>query len=312
MLQYTTNQCLYLFFSFSKKLKKRNKYEGITIKKEKKMVPSPIWTFPILFDDSQNEVLFSSFEPFMCSNERKQQVMDKEEVVKNEVVENEVVVVETTNKEKEETSIDRLYKQTFYAKGCQDSLFWSIYIAKHGYNEFLHVGANNGKVELKEKQAAVDCIHALGAVKLSEQFQHKLTKVYVNELISELLTKPKMSYSGVYAICAYYQCQVCIVDLEKNTYLHFANCASNVDLYILYKNPKKKHSYFVDVGHQLFSMEKIQQSMYCLVHYDKPLKSISNYTLSQLEELAEIVGVPVLPKMKKQGLFDAIALRCVF
>jgi hypothetical protein len=28
--------------------------------------------------------------------------------------------------------------------------------------------------------------------------------------------------------------------------------------------------------------------------------------------LAEIVGVPVLPKMKKQGLFDAIALRCVF
>jgi hypothetical protein len=286
-----------------------------------KMVQS-LWTFPILYDDSQNEVLFSSFEPFMCSNERKQveytkdvtidTVIDTKDVTIDTVIDTKDVTIDpmVTNEEKEISITDRLYKQTFYAKGCQDSLFWSIYIAKFGYNEFLHVGSNNGKLELKEKQAAVDCIHAIGAVKMSEQFQHKLTKVYVNELISELLTKPKMSYSGVYALCAYYQCQVCIVDLEKNTYLHFAN--RNADLYILYKNPKKKHSYFVDIGHQLFSLEKIQLSMYCLVHYDKPLKSISNYTLTQLEELAKQMGLTVLPKTKKPVLFEKIAWHCVF
>lgn len=275
---------------------------------ENKMVP-PFWTFAI---DDTKEVLFSSFEPFMCSLERKEELLSAVEIhaVEKES-EVEVEVDETKEiEEKAKPHVDRLYKQTFYAKGCQDSLFWSIYIAKYGYNEFLRVGSNNGKLELKEKQAAVDCIHSVGAVKMSELFQHKLTKVFVNELISDLLTKPKMSYSGVYAICVHYQCQVCIVDIEKNTYLHFAN--SFPDLYILYKNPQKKQSYFVDIGHQIMSLENIQKTMYCLVHYDKPLKSISNYTVSQLEDLAEQVGVTVLPKMKKQVLFEALALHCVF
>jgi hypothetical protein len=286
------------------------------LKLDNKMVP-PFWTFAV---DDTKEILFSSFEPFMCSLERKEELLsaveihekEKESEVEGTIEETkEIAETKETDETKEiaETK-DRLYKQTFYAKGCQDSLFWSIYIAKYGYNEFLRVGSNNGKLELKEKQAAVDCIHSIGAVKMSELFQHKLTKVFVNELISELLTKPKMSYSGVYAICAYYQCQVCIVDLEKNTYLHFAN--SFPDSYILYKNPQKKQSYFVDIGHQIMSLENIQKTMYCLVHYDKPLKSISNYTVSQLEDLAEQVGVTVLPKMKKQVLFEALALHCVF
>jgi len=286
------------------------------LKLDNKMVP-PFWTFAV---DDTKEILFSSFEPFMCSLERKEELLsaveihekEKESEVEGTIEETkEIAETKETDETKEiaETK-DRLYKQTFYAKGCQDSLFWSLYIAKYGYNEFLRVGSNNGKLELKEKQAAVDCIHSIGAVKMSELFQHKLTKVFVNELISELLTKPKMSYSGVYAICAYYQCQVCIVDLEKNTYLHFAN--SFPDSYILYKNPQKKQSYFVDIGHQIMSLENIQKTMYCLVHYDKPLKSISNYTVSQLEDLAEQVGVTVLPKMKKQVLFEALALHCVF
>lgn len=281
---------------------------------ENKMVP-PFWTFAI---DDTKEVLFSSFEPFMCSLERKEELLsaveihvEKESEVEEKRTETKEIVDETNNRDETvKPHIDRLYRQTFYAKGCQDSLFWSIYIAKYGYNEFLRVGSNNGKLELKEKQAAVDCIHSVGAVKMSELFHHKLTKVFVNELISDLLTKPKMSYSGVYAICAYYQSQVCIVDIEKNTYLHFAN--SFPDIYILYKNPQKKQSYFVDIGHQIMSLENIQKTMYCLVHYDKPLKSISNYTVSQLEDLAEQVGVTVLPKMKKQVLFEALALHCVF
>lgn len=284
---------------------------------KRKMVSPSFWTFA----NDTKEVLFSSFEPFMCSVERREEllsaveihVVEKESEVEAEKIET-IVKVEIeekiTEEEKTKSNIDRLYKQTFYAKGCQDSLFWSIFIAKYGYNEFLRVGSNNGKIELKEKQAAVDCIHSVGAVKMSELFQHKLTKVFVNELISELLTKPKMSYSGIYAICAHYQCQVCIVDIEKNTYLHFAN--SFPDSYILYKNPQKKQSYFVDIGHQIMSLEKIKETMYCLVHYDKPLKSISNYTVSQLEDLAEQVGVTVLPKMKKQALYEAIALHCVF
>jgi len=216
---------------------------------------------------------------------------------------------------------DRLEKFTLNTKGAIDGLFWSMFLAHHGMNEYHRVGLNNGNEEMKEKNKIVEYLHGQSTSLLNTFSNYKVTKVFVTDAISDLLTCAKMKWSGLVAMSLYYQANILIVDYDKKIYLPFL-VGNALQTYILYRNPlynKKDRtsvSYFVDVAEKIMSYEQIQNTMIGLIHYEKPLKGISTYKSADLESMAEKVGIEVDDEngkmLKKQELYTKILLKCVW
>jgi hypothetical protein len=132
---------------------------------------------------------------------------------------------------KSETSI--LETKCLKAVQVQDGLFWSIFIAHHGYDEYLRNKYNYGKIEIQEKQK----VAALISSEMTRlKTNYKLTRVFCNEIISDLTTLPKMVYSGLIGMSAYYKSDIIIVDTLKNIYYSFYQFQN--------KFPKKHLTYF--------------------------------------------------------------------
>ena len=52
--------------------------------------------------------------------------------------------------------------------------------------------------------------------------------------------------------------------------------------------------------------------MFCVEDYEKPMKSISNYKVDELQKMGEKFGVDMTKKYKKQDLYVEICKLCVF
>jgi hypothetical protein len=220
-----------------------------------------------------------------------------------------------------DTVSDRLEKFTLHTKGAIDGLFWSMFLAHHGMNEYHRVGVNNGNEEMKEKNKIVEYLHGQSATLFNTFSNYKVTKAFVTDAISDLLTCAKMKWSGLVAMSLFYQANILIVDYDKKIYLPFL-VGNALQTYILYRNPlynKKDRtsvSYFVDVAEKIMSYEQIQNTMIGLIHYEKPLKGISTYKSTDLESMAEKVGIDVDDEngkmLKKQDIYTKILLKCVW
>ena len=203
----------------------------------------------------------------------------------------------TEEKEKEEVpKIDILHKieqQCLKATRVQDGLFWSIYIAKYGYSEYLRNKYNYGKLEVNEKQKITEYLLSIGSNRIKTNY--KVTRSFCGEIVADLTSLPRMVMSGLIAMSAFYKCDIYIVDIIKNTYVYFLYLGEDTplkDTIVLYKNPlhtKKFNSneYFVDIGLTIQSIDEIRENYVGMEHFDKPLKGISTYLKPDLEKMAE-------------------------
>jgi hypothetical protein len=194
----------------------------------------------------------------------------------------------------------------------QDGLFWSIFIAHYGYDEYLRNKYNYGKIEIQEKQKIAAFISS-EMTRLKTNY--KLTRVFCNEIISDLTTLPKMEYSGLIGMSAYYKSDIIIVDTLKNIYYSFICLEEDKKTIILYKNPgytKKYNSneFFIDIDHAIQSFDHIREKYFGLEHYEKPLKGISTYLKPELEKIAlkTIYKNEELVSSPKQELYNQILM----
>ena len=237
---------------------------------------------------------FNMFEKFMfLNNNNEQKEVEKEEVEKDtqkkEEVEKEV------EEEKETNIINRLEKECIFTKNVQDGLFWSMYILQYGYTEYDRNKYNYGKIEVQEKEKIAEYLHNRGSSKISKETNYKLTRGFCCEIESDLITKPKMSFSGLIGMCAYYKCNIIVVDLTKKIYYSFSTMNTTeeeeeekVETYILYKNPLytgkyKSNEYFIDIDHKIYSLSEINEHFFRIENFQKPMKSITNYKKIELE-----------------------------
>lgn len=191
----------------------------------------------------------------------------------------------------EETILSKIENQCLKATHVQDGLFWSIYIAHYGYNEYLRNKYNYGKLEVKEKQNIADFVISKGSNHLKTNY--KLTRIMCSEMVSDLISLPRMVNSGLIGMCAFYKSDIYIVDIVKHTYLYFACLEEGKkDVIVLYKNPLhtpkfSSNAFFIDIGLTIQSLEEIRENYFCIEHFAKPLKGISTYLKPDLENIAE-------------------------
>lgn len=188
-----------------------------------------------------------------------------------------------------------------------DTLFWCIYIAVFGHNDYLEISRNYGVKELEIKKQVADFIQ-----KNPTSFKHtnhKVTKVAIQEILSELLTSQKeTSTICLLAMIVKYNINILLVDPTNRFYLEYY---SNIDMkenqtYVIQKNTFGKYTLQIDPIHQQ-ELTTWKSSRLSLVSYIKPLHAISTYKLQDLVELAKKYGIyDAAKKYKKADLYNEV------
>jgi hypothetical protein len=227
----------------------------------------------------------------------------------------------------EPQSEDIMQTRTFQVKHIQDKLFGAIYMANYGYKKIKEQTAIFGKIDTAEKQKIIDFLRINNNVVLSRRTNYSLTKTLCNTIMNDLATQRESTYQTLIAYTLYYKCNIYIVDTVKKIYIPFLYFpiagveddeeSFTVHTYVLYKNPENHKKsrmsipgYFVDIDQSVQTVEKIRENMVGFVHYDKPLKGISSYKVSDLECMSEKLELDHPVKIKKSDLYEKICIHC--
>uniref|UniRef100_A0A6C0ASJ7 Uncharacterized protein n=1 Tax=viral metagenome TaxID=1070528 RepID=A0A6C0ASJ7_9ZZZZ len=188
-----------------------------------------------------------------------------------------------------------------------DTLFWCIYIAVFGHNDYLEISRNYGVKELEIKKQVADFIQ-----KNPTSFKHtnhKVTKVAIQEILSELLTSQKeTSNICLLAMIVKYNINILLVDPTNRFYLEYY---SNIDMkenqtYVIQKNTFGKYNLQIEPIYEP-ELTTWKSSKLPLVSYIKPLHAISTYKLQELVELAKKYGIyDAAKKYKKADLYNDV------
>jgi hypothetical protein len=239
-------------------------------------------------------------------------ISSQNEVINNTLTESNVDVVThepTVNIEPEPEHESQ--RKDFVSPKQQDTLFWCVYIAVHGYDEYMQISRNYGVKELEIKKKIADDI--IASPYKMKHTNYKITKIMVQEILSELMTSQKStSMLCLYSMAVHYNIRILIVDSTQKLLLEFLPDTSNTDVktFVLYKDSYGK--YKLDL--EELSTDKVNDlktKMICLENFTKPFKAISNYKLNELEEIAKKVGVyDETKKYKKNELYEEITHKC--
>jgi hypothetical protein len=262
------------------------------------------WTYPI-YKDSYPAVNIHALDAYMfCSDHKIQEEQDEEVIVKDDSIVKKNPIIST---------LDKCRNRLSSVRKCQDPLFWSIYLAKFGKKEYDRVSTVlSGNEEMKEKMAMSQSFHKMGASELSSKIlQRKITICGCSEMASNLLTEKKLSWESLNIVCACYDCNIYIVDLQKKTYFTYLRANSDqYDTYVLYRTREKGPEYYIDTSEQLFTIDQLRNNYVWIMGYEKPFKAVSHYKVNELEQMAKILGLKTEDKIKKADLYAKIALFC--
>ena len=173
-----------------------------------------------------------------------------------------------------------------------DSLFWNIFVHVYGEGEFFQIGSKFTNREWEEK----NMIRSFFSTKPKElqTTNHKITLGNIKEMMSEYMVSTSTTLLGLIGLSVYYKMPIILVDLEKRTHLSFLPMNTDKETLILIKNRGKgKAPDHYEVGDDI-------KDTFGLASYTRPLRAISTYKRSELEEIAEVVKIDSDNKSKDE------------
>jgi len=184
-----------------------------------------------------------------------------------------------------------------------DNLFWSIFIAIYGYAEYESIGRCYSNREINEKQKIMEFIK--NNPKALKNTNQKITKAITQEILSDIMSNKKTTLDVLCAFGLFYKKNIIILNEKKpNIYLKININEDMNEFILLIKN--KKGVFGVDIDINFEKIQNILDTKFCLEHYNKPLKAISNYRIDELNYIGEIMGMDTNEKLKKQDLYDEV------
>jgi DNA-binding protein Fis len=184
----------------------------------------------------------------------------------------------------------------------------------YGYNEYSMIGSKYGNRELDEKQKMISFFKE--NPKALKTINYKITNSNIQEIFSEYLSfQNETTLLGVIGLAVFYNIRILLVDTLKKTYLDYNINNTNNKICVLFKNTgiRNRTKYTFDMYMTDEKIQTIQKSMLCLEHFNKPLRSISTYKTSELEDISKLLGIyneELQKKLKKQELYNNISEYC--
>ena len=218
-------------------------------------------------------------------------------------------------------------KHTIFYPELDDSLFWCMYVNEHGISAYetqrlLKKNMVNTMMTIKRKM--FDYFNN-DKQQLLKTTNHKVTIAIANEIKCDIMTRRLASFQNMIACCVYWKCPI-VVELCKNIYAKFVSNhyvsdtldeqdAETVLLYIVKSRnrtrgqPTFAFALETDREKTVEKLREMRQSWYCINHYQKPIGAISNYSLSELVNIATIVCEGDEISQKKQEIYHSIILK---
>ena len=216
----------------------------------------------------------------------------------------------------------------------EDTLFWCAYTAFHGENGYLVIGNRYKNTEIQEKQDILEYVRANPAiVKRSTGNGKKMSQARIVETQSELMVDKKTSWSAFFIMCLFYKIHAYVLCENTNTYADFCPVIpsdANIvpDVYLFMRN-RDGH---ISVDLTPATNDKVMEIRNTRIHLDytqeRPLKAATNYKISDLEEMANKLGITkdmfvisnemqsssknVVIKPKKMDWYDIITQKCMW
>jgi hypothetical protein len=203
--------------------------------------------------------------------------------------------------------------------------------------DYISIGTKYKNKEIEIKQQMIKTIQTtpnLLKQNASEGHTYKITKVATQEIMSELMLDQKTSLQTLYAMCIINKLCVYLVDENTKTYLIYGKDEVGKDKVEKDKVEKDKVDkddknrdnagpvlitrsidgiYHLDLNRTNEKIKNIRERFFEIEHGPKPIKSISNYKMSDLEKMTEILNITFdTEKVKKQEVYDTILNHCLW
>ncbi len=236
--------------------------------------------------------------------------------------------------------IKQVTKKTRFRSYLKDSLFWCMYVHSHGYATFeTHkaIGTNMLNLMMNEKRIMSEFFNKDENKTALKNTNHKITNIKINEIKCDLMTKPMLtSIEALIPCCVYWKCPI-YVDLGNKTFLYFVpntyvfddevNETSDPNIVLLYM-VEGRFELEMDAEKKTHRINEMRENSYKIPHYEKPMMGIGAYKIEELQYLydriicasniaccngtqgAEHPTLLQSSKMKKQEMYDAIAIKC--
>jgi hypothetical protein len=208
-----------------------------------------------------------------------------------------------------EETIQKPREYRFYPKS-KDCIFTCIYVAIHGEQTLYQPGVNITNMIMNEKKTISDYCNSSASVLKSSNF--KLTIAKMNEIRCELMTQPFMNKigGGLVACSVYYKRPIYVVFEEIGAYLRFVSKE-----YVEDDEAVGKDDIILRVDRGRICLDysakadTYREKYMELVHYEKPMASISNYKLDELLEIYKKMFLTVPAKISKAECYERVLIK---
>jgi len=181
-------------------------------------------------------------------------------------------------------------KHNLYIPNRPNTLFWSLYIAYYGEAAYLAIGNKYGNAEIAEKQKIMEFLKP--NKKILKTINKKITIGNTQEIMSDLMTNMKTSLLSVVAFAAYYKRNILLLNTINSTYVEHIYSTDITTPWIVIKYTEAK-KYGVLLGDNIYDISPFVSDKYIYIEtYDKPLKGISTYKMSELLKIAAKIPEP--------------------
>jgi len=203
---------------------------------------------------------------------------------------------------------------SIYLPRKQDTLFWCMYIAMYGYDEYTLITNHTGNKELEEKQKIMDYFVVKNRGKIRSA-NKKISKVKFQEMVSELMVDRKITLSVLILFVLFSDIDVLVV--YKKTYMEFSSLDSgeNKSVFIIHRNNDKEYEIDMDTNDEKIS--NIVDNYLKMECESKSLKGISCYTVNELKEIYEKITEDKTeavnqPKQSKIDIYNSILIKTMW
>jgi hypothetical protein len=214
-------------------------------------------------------------------------------------------------------------KNNIWFPSNNDSLFWSMYIGVNELKEYNLIKKGYDNIEMNEKQKILNYIKE-HPIEL-KGVNYKISNNAIKEIMSELMINKNTSFLALYAISCYYKKNVYIV--KDKSYLYFSynkhngedndkdndkdndndknNTITLQDILILHMKSKDRFGIQLEPVKQE-DIDKIKNEYICLESFEKPMRGVSSYKVSELDSMSKKLDIENSSYMKKTELYEKI------
>jgi hypothetical protein len=187
-----------------------------------------------------------------------------------------------------------------YTGPKEQSLFWSVYIAKKGYGEYLREQRRSANVWIEERLRIVDALKT--APKQLKESNHKLTLEKIQALFSGMLTSRQDKEEDAILYSAYYKIPIVIlyektaVVFDQESHRWSSDSASKESaIYLTAKSTLRvDRDGKTRVEYALMDPTSltvpVSEKYYVVENLSSGLRSASTYKIDELRELMSTLG----------------------